>query len=234
LVFLASCPGARVRQAIDDELERDHQQRRIFAAPAVKDRVALTRITTKFAIVQAIVFGLFFVAIAAASSPAFSNDEKSPNECGKYLTKMSEALDTLEALVPNVPPDEASYLEKEDAAAIQSGAGQRIFAVEHSRWYPAWHLHNEFRWAREAAKSSQTLAALPDLKSNLKITIVIASHIPRLMAYAKIAWDEFDNADHGQLLTLQQVGLGAEKSEYLIGYPGVYIMCLANFIQDTK
>jgi hypothetical protein len=169
-----------------------------------------------------------------APSLAFSADEKSPNECGKYLTEMSEILDTLEALVPNVPPDEAAYPAKEDAAAIQSGAGKRIFDVEHRRLYPAWHLHNEFYWAHQALKTNQPLAALPDLKSNLKFTIIMAARLPRLMADAKIAWDEFDSADDGQILTLQQVGRGAEKSQYLLGAPGLYIMCLANFIQDAK
>jgi len=55
---------------------------------------------------------LALLVLIAASHPAFSADEKSPNECGTYLTEMSQVLDTLEALVPNVPPDEASYLEK--------------------------------------------------------------------------------------------------------------------------
>jgi hypothetical protein len=178
--------------------------------------------------------GLFaMLLVAAAPSLAFSKDEKSLNECGNYLKEMSQALDVLEALVPNVPPDEASYLEKEDAAAIQSGSGKRIFDVVHRRLYPAWHLHNQFHFAREALKSNQTLAALPDLKSNLRFTIIMASRIPRLMANAKIAWDEFDNADYGQILTLKQVRLGAEKSEYLIGAPGLYIGCLANLITET-
>jgi hypothetical protein len=173
--------------------------------------------------------------VAAAPSLAFSkNEEKSPNECGKYLTKMSEALDTLEALVPNVPPDQANYLEKEDSAATQTLSGKRIYDVQHRPLYPMWHLHNEIYWAREELKSSQRLAALPDLKSNLKITIVMAARIAHPMASAKIAWDAFDNADNGQILTLEQVRLGAEKSEYLIGAPGLYIMCLGNFIQDTK
>lgn len=165
---------------------------------------------------------------------AFSAEEKSPNECGKYLTQLSQVLDTLEALVPNVPHDEASYLEKEDDAAIQSGAGKRIFDVRHRRLYPAWHLHNTFYLARQDLKSSQTLTALPDLKSNLKFTIIMAARLPRPMAEAKIAWDEFDNADNGQILTLQQVGRGAEQSQYLLGVLGLYIMCLANFIQDGK
>jgi len=171
----------------------------------------------------------------AAPSLAFSKDEKSPNECGKYLTEMSEALDTLEALVPNVPPEEASYLEKEDSAAIQTRAGKRIYGVEHRPLYPAWHLHNEFHWAREELKTSQPLPALTDVnKSNLKFTIEIASRIPHAMASAKIAWDAFDNADNGQILTLQQVRLGAEKSEYLLGAPGLYIWCLASFLPDAK
>lgn len=67
--------------------------------------------TRKFCIV-AVVAATVLPILLAASHPAFSADEKSPNECGTYLTEMSQVLDTLEALVPNVPPDEASYLEK--------------------------------------------------------------------------------------------------------------------------
>src|SRR6516165_2561016 len=114
---------------------------------------------------------LALLVLIAASHPAFSADEKSPNECGTYLTEMSQVLDTLEALVPNVPPDEASYLEKKDAAAITSGAGKRIFDVQHRPLYPAWHLRNEFYSTRQELKNNQTLVALPDLKSNLKFTI---------------------------------------------------------------
>ena len=172
--------------------------------------------------------------VTTSHSPTFSKDEKSPNECGKYLSEMSEDLDTLEVLVPNVPPEEASYLEKEDAVAIQSLAGKRIYAIEHRPLYPAWHLHNEFHWAREELKCNQRLAALPDLKPNLKFTIEMASRLPHPMANAKIAWDVFDNADNGQSLTLEQVRLGAKKSEYLLGAPGLYIWCLARFLPDAK
>src|ERR1700730_3302147 len=84
--------------------------------------------------VAAAVIEIFLAATSPL--PALSQDEKSPNECRKYLTAMSEVLDTLEALVPNVLPDEASYLEKENAAAIQSGAGKRIVDVEHSQLLP--------------------------------------------------------------------------------------------------
>ena len=43
---------------------------------------------------------IVMLATTTAPSVAFSKDEKSPNECGKYLSEMSQDLDTLEALVP--------------------------------------------------------------------------------------------------------------------------------------
>jgi len=47
-----------------------------------------------------------------APLPTSAIDEKSPDECTKYLDQMTSELDTLEALVPNVPPEEAGYIEK--------------------------------------------------------------------------------------------------------------------------
>jgi hypothetical protein len=171
---------------------------------------------------------LIATLVWAVPSLAFSQDEKSANECAKYLTKMSEALDTLEALVPNVPPDEASYLEKEYTAAFQVLSRKRISDVEHRRLYPAWHLHIVFDGARKTLKNNQGVVAHADLK----VTIITASFMPHRMADAKIAWDEFNNADND--LTLEQVRLGAEKSVGLIAFPGLYIACLAGFIQDAK
>lgn len=139
---------------------------------------------------------------------------------------MSKDLDTLELLVPNVPPEEVSYIEKEYPAAIASGAGKRIYDVEHRPFFPAWNLHNAFNDAREQLKLSRPIG------SDVKFTIQMAARVPYRMANAKIAWDKFDSADGGKILTLQQVRLGAEKSEHMIGAPGLYIGCLANFIQQ--
>jgi hypothetical protein len=161
-----------------------------------------------------------------APLPAASKDDKTPDDCGKYLAEMSKDLDTLELLVPNVPPEEASYIEKEYPAAIASGAGKRIYDVEHRPFFPAWNLHNAFNDAREQLKLSRPIG------SDVKFTIQMASRVPYRMANAKIAWDKFDSADGGKILTLQQVRLGAEKSEHMIGAPGLYIGCLANFIQQ--
>jgi hypothetical protein len=166
----------------------------------------------------------------AAPSLAFSKDEKTPDECNKYLTEMSNDLDTLEALVPNVPPDEASYLEKEYSTAVDVMASVRIYAVEHRPLFPAWNLHNAFHIAREELKLHEPIPA----DHNLKFEIEMASRIPWRMADAKIAWDKFDEADDGKILTPRQIGLGAEKSEELIGTPGTYIWCLASFIPEAK
>jgi hypothetical protein len=62
----------------------------------------------------------------------------------------------------------------------------------------------------------------------------MAALIPYRMANAKIAWEKFENADAGRILTLQQLGPAVYKSEYLIGASGLYIGCLASFIQDAK
>jgi hypothetical protein len=160
--------------------------------------------------------------------PALSKDEKTADECSKYITEMFKDLDNLEALVPNVPPEEASYIEKEYSAATASGAGKRIDDIEHRLFFPAWNLHNSFNDAREQLKLSRPIG------SDVKFTIQMASRIPYRMANAKIAWDKFDSADGGKILTLQQIRLGAEKSEHMIGAAGLYIGCLASFIQDSK
>ena len=143
---------------------------------------------------------------------------------------MSKDLDSLELLVPNTPPEEASYIDKEYSAAIASGAGQRIYNVEHRPFFPAWNLHNAFNDAREWLKSNSRPIGVVDLKFRIQM----ASLIPNRMANAKIAWDLFDNADNGKILTLQQIRLGAEKSQGFLGTPGLYIWCLANFIHDAK
>jgi hypothetical protein len=80
------------------------------------------------------------------------------------------------------------------------------------------------------------ILALIDPGHNLKREISSAALIPYRMANAKIAWDKFDFADGGKILTLQQAKLGGEKSEYLIiiSAPGFYLGCLASFIQDAK
>jgi hypothetical protein len=161
-----------------------------------------------------------------ASVPAFAVDEKSPDECSKYLTEMSSALDELETLVPNIPPEEASYIDKEYSAAVKAGAGKRIYYIEHRPFFPAWYLRNAFNDAREQLKLSR-----PD-GLDLKFKMLMASRIPYRMANAKISWDRFDNSEYGRALTLQQIERAAGMSERLIGTPGLYIGCLAGFIQQ--
>jgi hypothetical protein len=78
------------------------------------------------------------VVVTSALSPDFAAGEKTPQECDdNYLDEMANNFDALEVLVPNVPPEEASYIDKEYSAAIQSKAGQRIYAIEHRPLFPA-------------------------------------------------------------------------------------------------
>lgn len=190
-------------------------------------RIAVTRTLAVFALLLAM----------AAPPLAFSKDGKTAEDCNKYLTTMSKDLDTLEALVPNVPPDEASYIGKEYSAAIEASlavtddqgkAGIRIYKVEHRPFFPAWNLHNAFDDARQELKLSQQ-----SIHTDLIFQIKMASRIPYKMANAKITWNEFENADENgeHILAPKQVGLGSEISEGLIGTPGLYIWCLATALE---
>jgi hypothetical protein len=125
-----------------------------------------------------------------------------------------------------LPSEEASYIEKEYSAAIKSSAGTRIYDIEHRPFFPAWNLHNAFDDARATLKLSR-----PALR--LKTKLLVASRIPLRMAHAKIAWDKFYDADSGNLLKPEQIRRSAETSEYMIGAPGLYLGCLANFIPDA-
>jgi hypothetical protein len=116
-----------------------------------------------------------------APFPACAADEKTPDECTKYLDEMESDLNTLENLVPNVPPEEASYLEKEYSAAIQSLSGQRIYGVEQRSFFAAWNLHNAFDEAREQLKLSRPSVSV----LHLKMKIQMASLIPWPMTKSK-------------------------------------------------
>jgi hypothetical protein len=113
---------------------------------------------------------------------------------------MRNDLDTLEALVPNAPPEEESYLKKEYSAAIISRSGSRIYDIEHLPRFPAWNVHNTFHSAR-----NQLAGNRPIVGSSPKFRILLAAPIPHSMADAKIAWDKFQDADDGKLLTPQQI-----------------------------
>lgn len=81
--------------------------------------------------------------------------------------------------MPNVPLEEAIYIEKEYPAAIQSGTGKRMYDIEHRPVFPARNLHNAFNDAREQLKLSQPK------NLDLKFKILMASRIPYRMANAK-------------------------------------------------
>jgi hypothetical protein len=88
---------------------------------------------------------------------AFAVNEKTVDECNsKYVDQMTSDLDALEALVPNVPPEEANYLEKEYSAAILSEPGKRVYQIEHRTLFAAWNLHNAFNDVREHPVNAAT------------------------------------------------------------------------------
>ena len=173
---------------------------------------------------------LILAVLLLAPFRAFAGGEKAPDDCGKYLKEMKANLDALEVLVPNVPPDEAAYLDKEDLAAVKAKSNERIYEVEHRPYYTAWQFHNVVEDARGEIERQSAIPALHDLK----FAIEMASRIPLRMTEARIAWNDFDNADNGHVLTAKQIGEGAMRSGVMSGLPGEYIWCLASFIDNSN
>ena len=174
---------------------------------------------------------VILLLILLAPYPSFSAEEKSIYECRKYLIEMKEHLDTLESFVPNVPPDEAVYLDKEDSAAIKAESNKRIFDVEHRPYFTAWELHNSFDIARTEIELNEE-GLVP--KQDPKFAIQMASRIPYHVTEVRIVWNNFDNADKGKILTNSQVVEGIRHSIKISGLPGDYIYCLASFIPEVK
>ena len=185
----------------------------------------VTRLHATYPILAALL-----LIVTVAPFPAFSADEKAPDDCVKYLKEMKENLDALEVLVPNVPPDEAAYLDKEDSAAVKAKSNKRIYDVEHRPYYAAWNFHNVAEDARGEIERQSVIPTLHDLK----FAIEMASGIPYRMTEAIIAWNDFDNADNGHVLTPKQIGEGAMRSGVMSGLPGQYIWSLASFIDESK
>jgi len=181
-------------------------------------------------VASTVILAALLLIVTLAPFPAFSADEKAPDDCGKYLKEMKENLDALEVLVPNVPPDEAAYLDKEDSAAVKAKSNKRIYDVEHRPYYAAWNFHNVAEDARGEIERQSVIPTLHDLK----FAIEMASGIPYRMTEARIAWNDFDNADNGHVLTPKQIGEGAMRSGVMSGLPGQYIWCLASFIDESK
>ena len=175
---------------------------------------------------------LIFVAALLPVFPcsALADDAKAPGDCKEYLKEMKADLDWLEALVPNVPHDEASYLEKEYDAALKAKSDKRIFDLEHRPYYWAWNFHDEFYNLRlDIDLSQQSILA-----NDIEFAIKIASKIPYRMTNAQVAWNNFDRADNGKVLSDNQIQQGAYRSTAMAALPGKYIWCLANFIGDGK
>lgn len=222
LAFALRVPATRI-----GDILRADKQRAVSADTAI-------RLTQYFATSPEFWLNLLIFTVAAmlavlAPLPAFSKDGKSVHACDKSLVDTLSTLDQLEALVPLVPPEESNYLSQETWSATMAMSGPRLNAVMSRSYYYAWNLHTEFANAREKLQESQNPASV-----SLKERIQLASLIPRAVFNASKAWDDYDRADNGKILTARQRDAGAYRMGIATGAPGLYIWCLANLLEEEK
>jgi hypothetical protein len=102
------------------------------------------------------------------------------------LDEVIKALDKVEAAVPEVPAEEAAYLEKESKLAFSSDDVPRMNAVVQRAYYRAWEVHRDFSLARKEVEQARQL---PDA-APIKARIMAAAHAPYALSVARSSWDE--------------------------------------------
>ena len=139
-------------------------------------------------------------------------------------------MDKVEAFVPFVPPEEAAYLEKEEAAASEAHSSQRFGALVSRPYYYAHKLHIEFASARDLLKE---IDGVPEIVG-IKMRVLIASRLPFQLSNVRSSWDDYYWNDRGHTIHVNDVRVLTEYVVTLASIPGFYIWCLADTIDEKK
>jgi hypothetical protein len=170
-----------------------------------------------------------FVPIVAASAPALAAKSCDDNPSGNPKDAL-RLMDKVEAFVPFVPPEEATYLEKEEAAASEAHSSQRFGALVGRPYYYAHKLHIEFASARDLLKE---IDGVPEIVG-IKMRILIASRLPFQFSNVRSSWDAYYWNDRSHTISVNDVRVLTEDVIALAGMPGFYIWCLAYTIDEKN
>jgi hypothetical protein len=117
------------------------------------------------------------------------------NHIDRSPKKIVDNLDKVEILVPTVPPEEATYLEKETHDAVTVQSEQRFNIAAARPYYPAWSLHSNFAKTRrklETYKLSQ-FHSLALIQHFLRKEISSTTSLFYYLSDAEVAWSEFES-----------------------------------------
>lgn len=186
-------------------------------------RRGLFRMMTRFSAGAVVLASL--VVVAGTPLSAFAGKSCNDDPSGNPHEAL-QLLDEVEAFVPFVPPEDASYFDKEEGAAVAVNSSQRLNALAQRPHYFAWKLHIAFTEARDILKQ---VGAIPET-GDIKWRIRMASRIPFRLSNARSAWDDYVWTDYSHTLVPEQVGRGTEDMTKLAGLPQFYIWCLVGLI----
>ena len=142
--------------------------------------------------------------------------------CDRALQRIVQEVDDVETLVPNVPPEEADYLEKEYYAATSAGSQGRFAILQARPYYYAWRLHVELEDVRDTLNDLERAPAAAKARTRIES----ASDLPGPLGGALEAWLDYVRA-HGNLLTEQQLVNGGTNIRMTLLDSGQYIRCEA-------
>lgn len=170
-----------------------------------------------------VLLGLNGVAVADSGHNLVCQDQTTD------IARAISSLDKVEAWIPNVPPDEASYLSNEYHAIFSSRLPEKTasarYALLTSRpYFRAWQLRDAIDTARRSLRNVDDLPSGSTIKDKLKA----ASMTPYHLSEAKMAWGDYITADNGKTLTSKQIADGTFMLGGTLTRVQQYIWCWAD------
>jgi len=156
------------------------------------------------------------------------------SKCDDRLTGIVEYLGEMELQIPQIPPEQNSYLEKETTAAFQQADETRFRRVVASPFFGAWQ-------ARKAlVKARSTMSSLELAKTSTE-GVVLNDAVHRLTAINTLPVDlaelgdaivDYSVASENQLSHDKVLSLQA-NAKFMPHVAMGYIQCLTQVLNDS-
>ncbi|MBI1326344.1 MAG: hypothetical protein GC136_01730 [Alphaproteobacteria bacterium] len=161
-------------------------------------------------------------------SSAFAAENR--NTCTSYLDEIAKNLSRIENIIPNIPPEEIKFLEKEYGAIFGEGEkrfdsskDKRFLTLLERPYYFAWVLREKLDKAKDLLGSNQNLP----IDATLKIQIRTSAYLPYLLANVSTEWGKYTDNRSGDI-TVKQAYEGTGAATSLNGIYGRFISCIAD------
>ena len=133
-------------------------------------------------------------------------------------------LSSIDDIVPQTPPEEAAYLEKEYAASLKVNDLRRISVVISRPYFHAWQLRDAIESARLYLEKDKALPSSASPKEHIQAIADADSKLANVRAY----WDDYQRSALANNLPNDVVGSASADAVMLTGEVGNYVWCWAD------